>query len=203
MDCYSQSFKNLILSLYFLDINNLDTSPEYIDVYNYIDIVLINIMNTKKVKVYCKQLSPFIICKVIELCEYFNNMRYKSNVIMEKLIYILYYYIQNQQNIHILYQTNDAIQKLQNIRANPGTTMKPIIKNLLNLLLDEINEYVKESRDYTFQIISEEMTHMPTDIIQIIVDYMPDQYILNIVGMFKLKIESHITTKHNDHWVNW
>ena len=180
-----RSMSNNLLSLSFL---NLDNSCDYnfISIYDYVDDILTMILNTPKIEILSRKIPEYFIIKIIILSTYFNSNRYKANTIMEKFLYIIYYFIQDRRNLIYLYQNKYdiiAIDELKDIK-NYLVCIKPIIENLLILTIDEINEYLKESRNYVYEILKIEMENMPTDLIRIIVSYMSDENILMFIQIF-------------------
>ena len=179
-------FSNLILSISFLDMNHEYLSRDCIDINDYVDSILVNLFEIDGFHLYCRKIPYYFITKIVLLLDYFNNNFYKCNTIMEKLVFIIFYYIQDRKNILQLYQNtyghicaNIVINLKNNVES-----LKPTIGNMLKIIVKDIEEYIDQCRKDTFKIVNKEMIHFPSDIIQIIVDYLPDKQVLEISEMF-------------------
>ena len=186
IDGLPREFGNLLLSISLIDVDYCVIRGDFITIYDYIDDVLNKIVQTNKVEIYCKNIPEFYITRIITLIEHFNSPQYKSNNIMEKLVYIIYYHIQNRSNIVYLYRNRYGIVSIKRIKEvyKNLETIKPIIGNLLKLFFQEIDEHVMESRKNSIIVLGKEMEQMPMDLVKIIVDYMPDLYVLRVSQMF-------------------
>lgn len=179
-----QKFSNFILSLSFIDVSDL-SNRNYIQTNDYVNTLLNHILESKDVYSHCRKIPTFFILKIIILIEYYNNYQYKSELILEKLLYIVFYHIQNRQNIIGLFDNilfKNYYLKLIKVQDELDV-IRPNIRNFMNMIIFDIEDYLKESRMYTYQVLDREMT-LPHDIIDIIVSYMSNLQILQISEMF-------------------
>lgn len=184
----SQIFNNCINSLIFTDINNENLDLlDLMKLHDLIDANLIAIINVEKSLICCSKIPEFHILTVIDWLIYFNTNDYKCNSIMRNLVYILYYYIQDRRNITKLYKSKynskNGITLLRELMPNI-ICIKPVIKNLLKRIINEIDDHIQESRLYVKQILYTEMITLPTDLINIILGYMSDIQVLETAEMF-------------------
>ena len=183
-----QEFGNLLNSIILTEIHyDVGYDRDLFILYEYVSTILEKILVTKNVQIYCKRIPEYHILTIIDWCIYFNSNDYKCNVIMEKLVYILYYYIQDYENLKVLYKSKfynkPGIVYLKELYPNIKC-VNPIIKKLLNTIIKEVEEYVKNSRLYVKKILDNEIEYLPTDLINIIGDYIQDINILEITEMF-------------------
>jgi hypothetical protein len=182
----SKEMSNLIMALSFIDISYSFDNRNYLLVYDYIDEILKKIFECKNFHNYCKNIPPFFITSIVKLCIHFNSNHYKCNCIMRKLIYIIFYYIQKTSNIITFYQNTYGIiciEELEKINININS-INPVIPRLLKRIIDNIHNYVNDCREYTFQILNKEMVNMPTDLIKIITEFIPNSHVLIINELF-------------------
>lgn len=184
IDGLPQNFSNFILSLSFVDVNDLDRR-NYIQTNDYVNLLLNHILESKDVYIYCRKIPTYFMLKIILLIEYYNVYQYKSELILEKLLYIVFYHIQNRQNIIGLFDNmlfENYYLKLK-IVQNELYVIRPNIRNFMDMIIFDIEDYIKESRKYTYKVLDKEM-NLPHDIIAIIVEYMPNIQVLKIAEMF-------------------
>jgi len=189
MDTAPLNFNNYVNSIIFTNINsNGLNQANLFALYDFINNNLGAILNTDKCQIHCRKIPSYHISILIDWCVYFNTNDYKCNTIMRKLVYILYYYIQDHRNMLNLFKLKNQYDKsgieylkelLPNIKG-----VNPTIKNLLTMLIEEVDEYVGKSRLYVKNILNIEMITLPTDLINLILGYMTDLQVLEIAEIF-------------------
>ena len=191
MDDVPKIFNNCVNSIIFTNIQcmktDLNNSYELIELYDLIDKNLNVLLTTDKCQIHCRKIPDYHILKVIDWCIHFNTNDYKCNTIMRKLVYILYYYIQDRKNVINLYQLHygntSGIHHIRQLLPNIQS-INPTIKKLLTMGVEEIDDYVAESRLYVLNILNKELIFLPADLVNIICGYIPDLQILEIAEMF-------------------
>ena len=185
-------FNNCVNSIIFTNIQNrgLDLSNrfELIELYDLVDNNLTAILETDKCQIYCRKIQDYHIIKLIEWFIHFNTNDYKCNAIMKKIVYILYYYIQDRKNVMNLYEfkfnrSSYGIKYLRDLLPNIQA-VDPTIKKLLTVLIEEIDEYIQESRLCVLNVLNKELVFLPADLVNIISGYMSDLQVLKVAEMF-------------------
>ena len=185
IDGLPQQFSNLIMSLSFIDVSHF-SGRDYIQTNDYIDILLSRIVEYEEVYIHTRKIPTFFIYQVIKLIEYYNIYQYKSEIILEKLLYIIFYYIQQRNNIIKLFDKTygpEAYYKLKNVSDNLDV-LKPTTKNFMNMIIYDIENHIKESRKYAYKVLDKELSNLPHVVVKIIVNYIPHKQILNISKIF-------------------
>lgn len=179
-----QQFSNLIMSLSFIDTSNF-LDRNYIEVNDYVDLILNNIMEYPGVYLLSRKIPIFYISKIILLLEYYNSYQYKSELIVEKLLYIIFYYIQNRLNITKFFREKyiSCYDKLDYLKYNIDT-IRPNTRHFLDMIMFDIDNYILECRIHCHKIVDKELDFLPHDIIKIIVEYMPNTSIIQVAEIF-------------------
>lgn len=172
----------LFLSLAFLDMDVLN-NHNLLEINDYIYDIVEEILNLDDIQIYCQYLAKFYITRIILLCNHFNNNSYKSNLIIEKFFYIIFYYIQDKRNIKNLFDENNSFLNLQLLNKKLNV-FKSSIPKLLHMIIYDIETQIKESRKESYIILKEEYQDLPTDIIHIIIDYMPAKSVLILSELY-------------------
>lgn len=183
MDEFPTRFNCLLMSLCFHDLN---AEYNYLHINDYISTVLDSILHYPNCELLCRKMNEYFIFRIITMTIHFNNNRYKSNRIQKKLFYIIFYYIQDRTNIHIISKTKysiNGIQELKNIRDN-FESVDPYVINMLDMVLIDIDLYFRYCKLYCKNILNYEFKKIPTDIISLIIEFMPQQNIFNIAELF-------------------
>ena len=180
-----QDFSNLIMSLSFIHVDDL-YKRNYIRTNDYLHLLLNHILDHNNAYIHSRNIPPFFMTRIFDLIEHYNIYHYKSELILEKLLYLTFYNIQNRKNIKILFDNILEINyydKLKKIHQNLDV-VRPNIKNFMNMILLDIEDYLNQNREYTYTILNNEIHHLPHDIIKIIVGYMSNLQILQICEIF-------------------
>lgn len=181
-----KQMSNILLSLIMTSNNIIDSNNR--NVCDYIDINLHCLFEINDFMIHCRQIPIIYIDHFINWLSYFNNNDYKSNVIMEKLVYIIYYYIQDKGNIINLYKipkhldienTNIIILKSLDVMC-----IKPIVGNMLKMILEDLDDNIEVCKMTVINVMKNEMKTYPLELITMIVDFMPELYILEMAQMF-------------------
>lgn len=185
MNAISQELSNLLNSIILTDIRYGSDRDLFI-LYEYVDKILDKIFLTNNIKINCRKIPEYHILTIIDWCIYFNSNDYKCNVIMERLMYIVYYYIQDTINLKVLYKSRyynkSGIIYLKELYPNIKS-LNPTIKRILKIIIKDIEDHMKSKRLYVKSILYSQL-QLPTDLINIIGDYIQDIHILQIAEMF-------------------